>query len=64
MINFLKVSEDSLKYEFPLQSEAMVTKADFLKVIEASVDSLVGDEKKAYSWFVQYVHEVANTGNV
>lgn len=61
VINFLKVSEGSLKYVFPLQSEAMVTKDDFLKVIETSVDSLEGDEKKAYDWFVQYVHEVANT---
>ena len=42
----------------------MVTKDDFLKVIETSVDSLEGDEKKAYDWFVQYVDEVANTGNV
>ena len=64
VINFLKVSEGSLKYVFPLQSEAMVTKDEFLKVIETSVDSLEGDEKKAYDWFVQYVHEVANTGNV
>ncbi|CAH3189817.1 unnamed protein product, partial [Porites lobata] len=29
----------------------MVTKDDFLKVIETSVDSLEGDEKKAYDWF-------------
>ena len=64
VINFLKVSEGSLKYVFPLQSEAMVTKDDFLKVIETSVDSLEGDEEKAYDCFVQYVHEVANTGNV
>lgn len=64
VINFLNVSEGSLKYVFPLQSEAMVTKDDFLKVIETSVDSLEGDEKNAYDWFVQYVHEVANTGNV
>lgn len=64
VINFLKVSEGSLKYVFPLRSEAMVTKDDFLKVIETSVDSLEGDEKKAYDWFVQYVDEVANTGNV
>lgn len=61
---FLKVSEGSLKYVFPLQSEAMVTKDDFLKVIETSVDSLEGDEEEAYDCFVQYVHEVANTGNV
>ena len=64
VINFLKVSEGSLKYVFPLRSEAMVTKDDFLKVIETSVDSLEGDEKKAYDWFVQYVDEVANKGNV
>ena len=47
VINFFKVSEGSLNYVFPLQSEAMVTKDDFLKVIETSVDSLEGDEKKA-----------------
>ena len=69
LINFLRVSEGCLKYVFPLQSEAMVTKDDFLKVIDQSVESLEGDEKKAYDWFVQYVNEVdkgisSNSGRV
>lgn len=54
---------------FPLQSEAMVTKDDLLKVIDQSVESLEGDEKNAYDWFVQYVNEVdkgitSNSGRV
>ena len=53
LINFLRVSEGCLKYVFPLQSEAMVTKDDFLKVIDQPVESLEGDEKIAYDWFGQ-----------
>ena len=53
LINFLRVSEGYLKYVFSLQSEAMVTKDDFLKVIDQSVESLEGDKKIAYDWFGQ-----------
>ena len=38
-------------------------------MIDQSVESLEGDEKKAYDWFVQYVNEVdkgisSNSGRV
>lgn len=59
LINFLRLSEGCMRYVFPLQIEATVTKDEFLRAIDYRwVETLDGTQKKALHCFVQYVNEV------
>lgn len=59
LIYFLRLSEGCMRYLFPLQIEATVTKDEFLHAIDYRwVETLDGTQKKALDCLVQYVTEV------